>query len=101
MGDFGQQLFLLTGTGAMLIITGFYCILVSRNLIRTLIGIELLSKAITLFIIIAGYMTNRTALAQSIAITFIILEVVVMVVGALVIGVTARALHQRTRITRH
>lgn len=69
----------------MLIIIGFYCIIATRNLIRTLIGLEILTKAVTLLIILAGYVTGRTALAQTLAITLIIIEVVVMVVAAGVI----------------
>ncbi|MHB9154601.1 MAG: NADH-quinone oxidoreductase subunit K, partial [Endomicrobiales bacterium] len=36
----------------LLFIAGFYCILVTRNLIRTLIGLEILTKAVTLLIIV-------------------------------------------------
>jgi multisubunit Na+/H+ antiporter MnhC subunit len=37
---------------------------------------------VTLFIILAGYVTGRTGLAQALAITLIIIEVVVVVVAA-------------------
>ena len=46
-----------------------------------MIGLELLTKGITLFIILAGYVTGRTGLAQAMAITLIIIEVVVIVVA--------------------
>lgn len=71
----------------MLFVVAAYCILVSRNLIRILIGLELLTKAVTLLIIVGGYVTGRSALAQSMVITLIIVEVVVIAVAAgIVIG---------------
>jgi len=69
----------------MVLIAGLYCILVTRNLMRVVIGLELLTKAVTLLIIIAGYVTGRIALAQSLVITLIIIEVVVIAVASGVI----------------
>jgi len=69
----------------MLFIAGLYCILVTRNLMRVLIGLELLTKAVTLLLIVAGYITGRGALAQAIVITLIEIEVVVIAVMAGVI----------------
>lgn len=65
----------------LLFITGLYCMLVSFNLIRVVIGFEISIKAATLLIILAGYICGRTALAQSIVITLIVIEIVVMVVA--------------------
>ena len=69
----------------ILFVAGLYCILVTRNLMRVLIGLELLTKAVTILLIVAGYATGRTALAQAIVITLIMIEVVVMAVIAGVI----------------
>jgi NADH-quinone oxidoreductase subunit K len=73
---------LVVGAVAALFAIGLYCILVSRNLIRILIGVELLTKAVTLLLVLAGAVTGRMALAQSLVITLIVLEVVAMVVAA-------------------
>ena len=71
----------------LIIITALYCILVSRNLIRILIGLELMTKAVTLLLAIGGYVSNRMALAQTFIITLIVIEVVVIAVAAgVVIG---------------
>jgi NADH-quinone oxidoreductase subunit K len=81
----GEQLHLLWAAGAFVVILlfiGFYCILVSRNLIRILIGLEVLAKAITLGIVAVGYATKNTALSQSLAITVIIIEVFVIAIAA-------------------
>ena len=48
---------------------------------RALIGAELLMKAVTLLIITAGYVTGNLALAQSIVITLIVIEVIVIAVA--------------------
>ena len=69
----------------LLFIIGMYCVIATRNLIRTLFGLEILMKAVTLLIILAGHVTNRMALAQTLVITLIVIEVVVMVVAAGVI----------------
>jgi multisubunit Na+/H+ antiporter MnhC subunit len=66
----------------LLFIVGFYCIIVTRNLVRVLIGMELLTKAVTLLIIVVGYATNHVAMAQALVITLIVVEVVVIAVEA-------------------
>ena len=53
----------------------------TNNLIRTLIGLEILTKAVTLLIILAGYVVGQMGLAQALAITLIIIEVAVTVVA--------------------
>jgi multisubunit Na+/H+ antiporter MnhC subunit len=69
----------------ILFVAGLYCVLVTRNLMRVLIGLELLTKAVTLLLILAGYATGTQALAQAIVITLIMIEVVVIAVMAGVI----------------
>ncbi len=65
----------------LLLITGFYCMIMTYNLVRALIGLEILTKSVTLFIILAGYITGRIGLAQALAITLIVIEVVVIAVA--------------------
>ena len=69
----------------MLFIAGLYLVLVTRNLMRVLIGIELMMKGVTLLIVLAGYATGTVALTQSVVITLIVIEVVVMAVMVVVI----------------
>jgi NADH-quinone oxidoreductase subunit K len=66
---------------ALVLIIGMYCVLTTRNLVRALIGMEVLIKAVTLLIIVAGNVAGRVALAQAMAITLIIIEVAVIVVA--------------------
>jgi len=73
---------------AMLFVIGLYCIIVTYNLIRALIGLELLIKAVTLLLVVVGYVTRHLALAQTLVITLIVLEVVIMTVAVgVVLGI--------------
>lgn len=66
----------------ILFIIGLYCVLVTFNLIRALIGLELLIKGATLLIAIVGYANNHIALTQAIVITLIVIEVVLIAIAA-------------------
>jgi NADH-quinone oxidoreductase subunit K len=81
--------FAVFGVGVVLtMIVGIYCVMTTRNLVRALIGLELLTKGVTLLIILAGYVSGQEGLAQSLAITLIIIEVAVIVVAvSLVLGI--------------
>jgi NADH-quinone oxidoreductase subunit K len=73
---------------SMVFVAAIYCILTTRNLIRILIGVELLTKAVTLLIILGGYAIARPALTQALVIALIVVEVVVIAVAAgIVIGI--------------
>lgn len=65
----------------MLFIIGFYCLLVTRNLVRALIAVEILMKAVTLFIVVTGYLSGRSALAQSLILTLIVVETAAIAVA--------------------
>lgn len=72
----------------LIFVTGIYSLLVSRNLIRVLISLEVLTKSATLMIILAGYLNKEMGLAQAFVITLIIIEVVVIAVAAgIILGV--------------
>ena len=74
------ELFSIFGVGvALTLVVGFYALLTTRNLIRALIGLEVLTKAVTLLIVLAGYVSGQTGLAQALAITLIVIEVAVIV----------------------
>jgi NADH-quinone oxidoreductase subunit K len=70
---------------AMMFIAGVYCVVMTRNMMRALIGLEIITKGVTLLLILAGYVTGNMATAQAIVITLIIVEVVVIAITAGVI----------------
>jgi NADH-quinone oxidoreductase subunit K len=68
--------------------TGFYSLVVTRNLIRVVIALEVLAKGATLLMILAGALTGNMAQAQVFAVTMIVIEVIVTAVAAgIIIGV--------------
>jgi len=76
---------------ALLFLTGLYCMLVSRNMLRLLIGMEILSKSCILAFISFGSQIGQTSTAQSIIITIIVVEVVVIGVGLALMVKTSSA----------
>jgi len=71
----------------LVFIIGIYCLLASYNLIRVLLGLELLIKGATLLIGIVGFVTGRVVYTQTLIITLIVVEVVIIAVGVgLVLG---------------
>ncbi len=82
MNNDAAWLFSTFGLGVILTaIVGFYCLLTTRSLLRALIAMEILSKSVTLLLVLAGFVTGRVALAQTLVITLIIVEVAVLVVA--------------------
>ena len=70
---------------SLLFLDGIWCMLATYNLLRVLIGLEILMKSATFFLIAAGYLSGRMALAQALVVTVIVIEVVVVVAVAGVI----------------
>ena len=71
----------------LIAVTAIYCLMITRNLIRILIGLEILIKAVTLLLIAIGHIGGNLPYAESFVITLIIVEVVIMATAAgIVIG---------------
>jgi len=77
---------------ALIFTAGIYLVLASRNLVRILIGIELLTKSVTLLIVEAGALTGRFGLAQALVITLIVVEVVAITIAAGIVVSAHRAI---------
>ena len=60
---------------------GFYGLLVRRNLIKLVIALQILVKAALLGLILAGNISQQINLAQSLAITVIVADTIVAVIG--------------------
>ncbi len=67
--------------GLMLIVAGCYCLIRTYHLLKIIIGIEVAMKAVSMFIILAGFINGQNALAQTFVITVIVIEVVLAVVA--------------------
>lgn len=68
-------------TVVLMLAIGLYGIIVTRNLMRILMSIEILTKAVTLLMIGVGYETGKMGIAQSFVITIIVVEVMLLVIA--------------------
>jgi len=60
---------------AVLLFSGVYCLLTMRNLIKLFIGIEVVSKAVSLALVTTGAARNSILAAQALVVTYIVVEV--------------------------
>jgi NADH:ubiquinone oxidoreductase subunit K len=60
---------------------GLYGLLVSRHLIKQLIVLQILAKAAILALVLAGRLSGQPALGQSLAVTMIVADTVVAIIG--------------------
>ncbi len=70
---------------------GLYCLLISRNMIKAVIGLQILVKGAVLAFILGGNLNNQVNTAQSLALTIIVADTIVAVIGlALAVQVRIR-----------
>jgi NADH-quinone oxidoreductase subunit K len=75
-----------------LIGVGLYGLLISRNLIKVIVALQILVKGAMLAIVAAGVASGRINLGQSLAVTVIVADTVVAVIGlALAIQIKRRS----------
>jgi NADH:ubiquinone oxidoreductase subunit K len=60
---------------AGLFFLGLYCLLTMRNLIKLFIGIEVVGKGVSLALLATGWARQSIFLAQSLVVTYIVIEV--------------------------
>ena len=60
---------------------GLYGLLVSRHLIKVIIGLQIMVKSAILALVIAGDAVGRIEMAQSIALTVIVVDTIVAVLA--------------------
>lgn len=68
---------------------GIYCILISRNLIKIVVGLQIAVKGAFLALVLAGKLASQIDVGQSIALTVIVADTIVAVV-ALALAVQIR-----------
>src|SRR5689334_5347331 len=66
-----------------------YALLVSHNWIKMIIALQILLKAAVLALVVAGSLSGQINLGQSLAVTVIVIDTVVAVIG-LALGVQIR-----------
>ncbi len=60
---------------------GFYCLIITRNLLKLVVALQVLIKGAMLAIIFAGSLTGKMETAQSMALTIIVADTIVAVIG--------------------
>lgn len=60
---------------------GLYGLLASRNLIKVVVALQILVKGAMLALVTAGYINGHQAIAQSLALTVIVADTIVAVIG--------------------
>ncbi len=70
----------IVGVVALLAV-GFYGLLISRNLIKVVVALQILGKAALLALITAGSISDQINLGQSFTLTVIVADTVVAVIG--------------------
>jgi NADH-quinone oxidoreductase subunit K len=88
--NFSPLHIILIGIAGMLGI-GFYGLLITRNLIKVVMMLQILIKAVVLALVFAGKVSGNLGLGQSTAATVIVADTIVAVVGlALAVQVRRR-----------
>ncbi len=72
---------------------GFYGLLASRNLIKIVVALQILVKAALLGLVAAGNYNGQINLAQSLALTVIIADTIVAVMGVALAVQIRRRMH--------
>jgi NADH-quinone oxidoreductase subunit K len=68
---------------------GFYTLLITRNLLRVVIALQILGKGAMLLLVAAGRLVNQVNVGQSMALTVIVADTIVAVI-ALALSVQVR-----------
>jgi multisubunit Na+/H+ antiporter MnhC subunit len=80
---------LFLGFAAGLLFIGLYALLTMKNMIKLFIGFEVMSKGVSLALLATGFAKSNILLAQSLVITFIVVEVSLVATAlAIIVNVT-------------
>jgi len=60
---------------------GIYCLLITRNMIRIVVGLQILTKGAMLALILVGNLRGQPSLGQSMALTVIVADTIIAVIG--------------------
>jgi len=60
---------------------GFYGLLISRNLIKVVVSLQILVKGAMVALVLAGNLSGNTNIGQSLALTVVVADTIVAVIG--------------------
>jgi NADH-quinone oxidoreductase subunit K len=64
-----------------LLAIGFYALLISRNLIKVVVALQILVKGAMVALVLAGNLSGKVNVGQSLALTVIVADTIVAVIG--------------------
>ena len=80
----------ITFTGLLVFMIGVYLLFAYRNLLRLVLGVEVLAKGVTLILLAAGRHRGMVPLIQSLIVTFIIVETILAAILLSIIVICQR-----------
>ncbi len=83
-----NEFLLLLGCGILLALVGVYMLILYRNLLRLIVGVEVVAKGVTLIFLSAGIYRQDIGFIQALLVTFIIVETVL---AAIILSLAVRA----------
>jgi multisubunit Na+/H+ antiporter MnhC subunit len=82
-----NEILLLLSCGILLVMVGVYMLILYRNLLRLIVGVEIISKGVTLVFLSVGIYRQDIGFIQALLVNFIIVETVLAAIMlALVVG---------------
>lgn len=79
--------------GALALVgVGIYGLLIQRNLIKLVVALQIMVKGTLLALVAAGHIQGQVAISQSLALTVIVVDTIVAVVGLALAVQVRRAL---------
>ena len=72
----------LMSTALVLIALGVFMLVMTSNMIRVVLAVEVMMKAVTLLLIYAGQINGQLGLAQTFIVTQIVIEIVLAAVAS-------------------
>jgi NADH-quinone oxidoreductase subunit K len=73
----GPEAFVLLTVAGALFAIGLVCLIARSNLVKMVIGLEILGKGVSLVFVTAGYLNGDVGTSQAVVFTLIIIEAVV------------------------
>lgn len=69
-------------TAPVLFVIGIYAVIITRNIISVIIGLEIMTKGVTILLAAAGFFNARSHVMEPLIITMIVVEVVILMISA-------------------
>jgi len=66
----------------ILFIIGIFAVMTAKNIVAIIIGIEIMTKGVTLLLAASGYFGGKPEIAQNFIIVMIIIEVVILTIAS-------------------